>query len=191
MTDHQGPYVLPRGVRIGQIRPRADRPIKNGRWYVARSGWLGKVGWGDLSFEDLELISASTGPEEAFLALPENPPGGQHLPFHPAGAHADVSEPWCWYDRDDDPPGPDIPTLADGAWYAILEGTVYTVDESGEANRLGYVWRERGYRYLSDGRTVSTGKLRLKAIKVEELADRIIAIVGDPHLRSVSAQGQL
>jgi len=61
------------------------------------------------------------------------------------------------------------------------------VDHLGEANRLGYVWRERGYRYLDGGRTASTGKLRLKAIAVDALSERLLRIVGDPSIRAVNA----
>ena len=182
--------TLPAGVGIGQIRGRQDRPVKNGRWYLARGATVGrrsllaKVGWGDLSFEDIEAFARQLGPDEILIVLPEHPPGGQHLPFHTPDA---VVEPgtWCWYDRPDDPPGPTIADLVDGAWYAIVDRVVCVVDQFSEANRLGMIWRERGYRYTQTGRTVSTGRLRLKAIGPELLHQRLEQLLGDPSLRAV------
>lgn len=196
MTTYHGSFFLPSGVRVGQIRGRHDRPAKNARWYLARSvrpaqegrpgepALLAKVGWGDLSYVDLQRLAGHLAADEAFIVLPETPPGGQHLPWHAPGA-GDPPGSWCWYDRPDDDPGPSLAALVDGAWYAIVDGTLVVVDRYAEANRLGGIWRERGYRYTGTGRRVSTGRVRLKAISAESLMRRLEQIVGDAATHAV------
>lgn len=186
MPEPPRPGRLPGGIRRGALRARENRPIKNGRWYIAGRGVLTKVGWGDLSFLDLETIAADLHDGEIFLALPESPPGGQHLPFHEPGEPIRAGS-WRWYDRPDDPPGPTIADLVGSARYAVLDGQVRYVDSDGEANRLGNVWIKRGYRYTRTGRTLSTGKVRLRAITPDQLAGRLIDLTGDPERRSTNA----
>lgn len=174
------------GIVPGAMRSRADRPLKNGRWYLAAPGTLTKIGWGDLSFADLTAIAADLHHDKGiFLALPEHPPGGQHLPSHEWGEPASGGS-WCWYDRPDDPPGPTIAELAAGADYAVLDGEVLYVDHYGAANRPGAVWIKRGYRCTRTGRILSTGTVRLLTITPEDLAARLTQLVGDPDLRSTN-----
>ena len=188
-------FALPAGVHIGQTCSRSDRPVKNGRWYLAGEPTAGgppllaKVGWGDVSFVDLDSFGRELGAHEIFIVLPEHPPGGQHLPFHAPGDQVERGT-WCWYDRPDDPPGPTIADLVAGAWYAIVGGVVCVVDQFGEANRLGAVWRERGYRYTQAGRTVSTGRLRLKAITPQLLQQQLEQLLGNPSLRAIDLPAQ-
>ena len=55
------------GIRCGQMR--ADDTIHNGGWY----NHLGqKLGWGDLSRDDLKRISQQLEPGEVFVVLPES-----------------------------------------------------------------------------------------------------------------------
>ena len=176
---------LPGGLRPGALRARYDRPIKNGRWYLADRHSLTKVGWGDLSFVDLAAIAADLSSEQIFLTLPENPPGGQHLPFHEPDAPISGGS-WCWYDRPDDPPGPTVTELAGGARYAVVDGQVRYVDRYGEANRRN-VWIQRGHRYTRTGRILSTGKVHLPAIGPDQLTDRLVDLTGDPERRSTNA----
>lgn len=177
---------LPGGLRRGALRARYDRPIKNGRWYLADRQTLTKVGWGDLSFVDLAAIAAALSGEAIFLALPENPPGGQHLPFHEPDEPISSGS-WCWYDRPDDPPGPTVTELAGAARYAVLDGQVRYVDRYRQANRLGNVWVQRGYRYTRAGRILSTGKVRLRAIAPDHLTNRLADLTGDVERRSTNA----
>lgn len=186
MPEPATPGRLPGGIRRGALRARENRPIKNGRWYIAGRDVLTKVGWGDLSFVDLDAIAADLHDGEIFLALPESPPGGQHLPFHEPGEPIGDGS-WCWYDRPDDPPGPAITDLVGGARYAVLDGEVRYVDSYGEPNRLGCVWVKRGYRYTRTGRILSTGKVRLRVITPVLLTGRLIDLTGKPERRSTKA----
>src|SRR5215472_6760919 len=69
-------FKFPGGVRSGQIRDRRDQAVKNGRWYFARRATAGrsalfaKIGWGDLSFVDLDALAVRLGSDETFVALP-------------------------------------------------------------------------------------------------------------------------
>jgi hypothetical protein len=158
-------------IRSGAIRHRTELFVKNGRWYLIEpTAGISKIGWGDLSFGNLETLAAALGPNQVFVVLPEAPPGGQHLPIddHTSGGE------WCWYDRPDHSGGLNVAQLCDAAWYALMESDVRYVDDRGEANRLGYVWKRRGYRYTHTGRIISTGKVRVRAIRPDELA----AVVG-------------
>lgn len=190
MAEEAPVFTLPAGIHVGQMRGRQDRPAKNARWYLAKGAAQGapamvaKVGWGDLSFVDLDDLAGHVGSDEILLVLPENPPGGQHLPFH-APSKAGGPEPWCWYDRPDDPPGPAAADLVDAAWYAIVDNTVLVVDRFAEANRSGAIWRQRGRRYSRTGKMLSTGRVRLKAISPERLLRRVEHLVHDPTLRVI------
>lgn len=173
-------FELPFGVVSGQTRPRSDRPVKNGRWYVIRPGVMAKVGWGDLSFADMETIAGDLRVDEVFVVLPERPVGGQHPPTHPQG-QPDLSRgAWCWYDRPDDPPGPTLQVLADSALYAVMDRQLRFVDCAGMANRLGAVWLHRGHRYSAAGHPISTGKVRLMAIRPADLLHQLLGLYGRP-----------
>lgn len=112
---------------IGQIRSRDIRIVKNARWYLVDSDGATKVGWGDLSLDDLEAVATRLTPTEAFIVLPESPSGGQHPPH----AVTDRAAGWCWYDR---PDCRDV-TMADvieSARFAIVGGSVLRVTDEGD-----------------------------------------------------------
>jgi hypothetical protein len=156
--------------------------VKNGRWYLSSPGGLvTKVGWGDLAWDDLERIANVLAAEQVFLVLPENPPGGMHLPFdaHTGGR-------WCWSDRPDHIPGPTISELAAGAQFSVAAGEVHVVDNYARANRLGYVWVQRGYRYTRTGRLLSTGKVRVHALPPTDLAALLTANAGSAEARAAN-----
>ncbi len=150
------------------MRGREDQAVKNGRWYIVRGGTLTKVGWGDVSFNDLHHVAATLQHDRAFVVLPEHPPGGQHLPSHVA----DHDDGWSWYDRADHTP-PTIEALVDAAWFVIVDSELVFVDHHAEANRAGTVWLRRGRRIRRDGTVVPTAKVRVKAIRPSALAQRL------------------
>lgn len=120
------------------------------------------IGCGDLSFADLGGIAAHLADDEAFLALPEE--GWRRVMVGPPGS-------WRWKPRTLTCDAMSVGELADAAWYAIVDGTLFWVDHLGEADRWGLIWRRRGYRYTSTGRQVPTGHLQVKTISPERLAD--------------------
>jgi hypothetical protein len=64
------------GLRSGLIRPRGDRPVRNGRWYFLGSApppVVTRCGAGDLSLADLRAAGRALGAEWAFVVLPEDP----------------------------------------------------------------------------------------------------------------------
>jgi hypothetical protein len=129
-------------IRIGQMRPRWDRLGKNCRWYLVRRGFLRKVGWGDLAAADLAVLAEHLGGREAFVALRENPCGGQHLP-HPA---AEPRPGWCWYDMPDCGP---VTTaeLAGSATFVLINNAVLAVTTGVEPE----VTVPAGYDLRGDG----------------------------------------
>jgi hypothetical protein len=171
-------FLAASGLRPGAMRDHSERLLKNGRWYTfTRETFTTKVGYGDLGWADLEHVAAILEPAAAFLALPESPGSGQHVPttHHSAGEHSE----WCWYDRADCAPGPGLDSLCFGASYCVLDGEVHIIDKYNTANRLGYIWTQRGYRRTRTGKYFSTGKLRLRAITSSELETVLIErIVG-------------
>jgi hypothetical protein len=180
--------TLPSGLRAGAMRNRRDRPVKNGRWYLVGAGVAAKVGWGDLSLTDLHAVGATLPDGWVFLALPESPPGGQHLPYATVTGHAAAGD-WCWYDRPDHQPGPDVATLAHAARYAVVAGRVHVVDALGQRSRTGHVWVHPGYRYTRTGRVIRTARVRLPALTPAELLAELAAVAGPrgASLRSVTA----
>lgn len=166
------------------VSRRWNRLAKNARWYLLQPGWVGKVGWGDFSYENLRAVADLLSDAEAFVVLPENPPGGQHLPGHDPA----VSPPgWCWYDRPDDEPGPTAVDLANAAIYAVIGTDISYVDTCGSANRAGNMWISPGYRYTSTGPVISRAKIRFTAITSDDLADRLDQLVANNDVHSVTA----
>ena len=139
------------GLRPGLMRPRKDRPVKNGRWYVigANPHTVTRCGAGDLSLADLRAAGPALGPGWAFVVLPEDP-------FEPSDA-----------------PPPALADLAATAIYAVLDGKLHTVDHVGARNRAGTMHVSPGYRYASTGRLIRTAPVRLPAITPDELAHQL------------------
>jgi hypothetical protein len=65
-------------------------------------------------------------------------------------------------------------------------GEVHVVDHYARANRLGYVWVQRGYRYTRTGRVMSAGKVRVHALPPPELATLLVANAGSDEARAVN-----
>lgn len=139
--------ISPRTVRpaIGQIRAREVRIVKNARWYLVGSDGVTKVGWGDLSLDDLEAVATRLTPTEGFVVLPESPSGGEHPPH----AVTDRVAGWCWYDR------PDcrevtVADVVESARFAIVGGSALRVtdegDEEGDSSAAGD--ESRGHRAI-------------------------------------------
>lgn len=61
------PKVGPFGFRCGQMR--ANRVVHNGSWYNNKGE---KIGWGDLSQDDLQTISSQICDNELFVILGEH-----------------------------------------------------------------------------------------------------------------------
>lgn len=59
--------VGPFGFRCGQMR--ANRIVHNGNWYNKKGE---KIGWGDLSKDDLQTISSQINDNELFVILGEH-----------------------------------------------------------------------------------------------------------------------
>lgn len=156
-------------IRIGQMRPRWDRLGKNCRWYLVRRGFLRKVGWGDLAAADLDVLAEHLGGREGFVALRENPCGGQHLP-HPA------EEPrpgWCWYDR---PDCNRITTaeLAASASFVVINNAVLSVATGSDPNVSLPVGHDLGEHDLVDE------PRHYPTIDPDALAVRLDDLVGPP-----------
>lgn len=142
MNDlNRTPSTFPRSVRpfVGQIRSRDVRVVKNARWYLVDHDGVAKVGWGDLSLDDINAVATRLTSTEAFVVLPESPGGGQHPPH----AATDRVTGWCWYDR---PDCRDV-TVADvveSARFAIVSGAVLRVtDEGDDTGAAGHESRGR------------------------------------------------
>lgn len=130
----------------GMIRNRWDRPVKNGRWYWAGPGSISNVGWGDVSFADLDAASEALRDGEVFLVLPERA-------VHPVA-----------------PPDPATASfLAEHAVYAVTSDRVLYVDHHRRANRQGAVWIRPGYRLTNTGRTVRRRARRVLTTRPDEL----------------------
>lgn len=115
-----GPDRIPGGLRVGDVAHRDRRVVKNGRWYVVDEHGLRRVGWGDVTIEDLHSVHRDLG-LAAFLVVQE----------HPAGSSAPGS-PWRWYDRPDPTPGPSLQDVCDQSLVAVLaEGGPAFVDPLG------------------------------------------------------------
>jgi len=96
-----------------------------------------QVGWADLSLADLRRVASELPDGWTFLAVPENPPGGQHLPI---GDLSGADGEWCRYDRADHTPGPDAPMLAAATRFAVFDTQVQAVAEAGTSNRASNLW---------------------------------------------------
>ena len=156
MTDHH-PLLKATKVHDGRMCSREDRLLKNAYWWlVDLSGGVAQIGWGDLGTDELERLASAMRDDQVLLLLHE-------------GKGANLTS-----------TAPAISTLCERAGYAIVAGELRVVDAHGEANRLGYVWRQKGRRYASTGRVYSTGKVRLRAITPSDLEEAVAdVLVGD------------
>jgi hypothetical protein len=154
-------------IRSGQMRPRWDRMAKNSRWYLVGRSTLVKIGWGDLAAADLDVLAEHLGGGAAFVALRENPRGGQHLP-HPA------DEPWpgwCWYDRPDCNPIT-VVGLAASATFAVINNTVFYVTTGDDPEVSLTLGIDTGHHGLVDA------PRHYPAIRPDELAERLGDLLG-------------
>ncbi len=141
MPDHLAGLLHP-----GMTHNRWDRPVKNGHWYWARSGDLLNVGWGDVSFADLDAVSDALRTGEVFVVLPERA-------VYPT-----------------EPPDPVTALfLAEHAAYAVTPGRMLYVDHHRQANRQGAVWVRPGYRLARTGRTILRRARRVLTVRPAQL----------------------
>ncbi len=103
------------GLHCGQIR--GNDIVHNGGWYNSRGE---KLGWGDLSAEDLVRIATELADHEVFVILPERASFWnfvQHNPG-PLGSNAvtDVTE-----------QAPGVDYIAQECLYLIKQGVIYAV----------------------------------------------------------------
>lgn len=141
MPEHLSGVLHP-----GMLHNRWDRPVKNGHWYWAGPDGIRNVGWGDVSFADLDAVSGALEAIEVFAVLPERA-------VHPVA-----------------PPDPVTARfLADHAVYAVTPGRVLYVDHHRQANRQGAVWVRPGYRMANTGRTIRRRARRVLALRPDEL----------------------
>jgi len=141
MPDHLSDVIHP-----GMMHNRWDRPVKNGHWYWAGPDSISKVGWGDVSFADLDAVSVALRDHEVFVVLPERA-------VHPVA-----------------PPEPVTASfLAEHAVYAVTPGRVLYVDHHRQANRQGAMWIRPGYRLANTGRTIRRRARRVLTTRPEQL----------------------
>lgn len=128
------------------MRPRHDRPIKNGQWFLCQPGMIEPVGAGDLSFDDLDAIAEALAPGEVFAVVPERAALGAPPP-------ARVT----------------VRFLVDEATYVVAASGVRWVDRHGQANRQGAVWIRPGYRVAATGRIIRRPVRRVATITPQQV----------------------
>jgi hypothetical protein len=176
--------MITAGMCSGAMRNRRDRPIKNGRWYVACSGTITKVGWGDVAMAEMKALATSLPATAVVILLPETPPGGQHLHFSDRPSSPGD---WCWYDREDHDDGPDSSSLAAAATFVITAGQVLVSERVAVPNRLGAAWLSPGYRYTRAGSTIRSSKQRFHVIRIPVI-EALISTAATKGARSVNDQ---
>jgi hypothetical protein len=145
MPDHLTGVLHP-----GMMHNRWDRPVKNGHWYWAGPDSIRNVGWGDVSFADLDAVSETLRDGDVFVVLPER---AVHLVAPPEPATAS--------------------SLVEHAVYAVTPGRVLYVDHHHRANRQGAVWIRPGYRLANTGRTIRRRARRVLTTRPEELLESL------------------
>jgi len=115
------------GIINGQMR--ADDFVHNGGWYNAKGE---KIGWGDLSKEDLERITNRMAgqPFELFIVL------GEHDSFWPFVTSVGPIGSLCGVEAKEKNPGLDY--VAEHARYVITGGGMYSL-RSDESYELGSI----------------------------------------------------
>lgn len=114
------------GLRVGAIR--AKDLVHNGGWY---NGLGQKIGWGDLSVEDIKRIQSKLQPEELFVVLPERASYWdfvEHLPDNKMQLDAKAAHPGIEY-------------IVEHAHWLITPATIYHknyTNEAGEHDGLQY-----------------------------------------------------
>lgn len=160
---------LHRVIVPGSTRDRRDRPVRNGRWYLATSTGIVSVGWGDLSMGDLDQVAAHLGPREMFLTLSEHISGGEDEVL------------LLWFAPSDQPT---VAGLAVHATFVVTEGLIRVVDHYRRANRRGAIWISPGYRWTRSGRRIDTAKRRVVAITPDRLLDELDTLLRSPPSRT-------
>jgi hypothetical protein len=112
---------------------RATRAAKNARWYLIDTRGSSKVGWGDLSFDDLDLVHGDLT-SAVFVAVRSNPLRSNN-----------PESPWLWYDRPDPEPGPTIEEICEAAHLAVLPDVGPVIVGRGELYRRGNILDLHGY----------------------------------------------
>jgi hypothetical protein len=119
----------------------------------------------------------------AFVALPESPIGGQHLPV----GEPEINHPWCWYDRPDHPPGPTIAKLAASSRAAVVGGGLWTVDRTGHTEALTLVAVDLDGGTSDEREVRGTGTVAMRSITPEYLASLLVRVTGDRGIRSTNS----
>lgn len=119
------------GLRSAQLRPRNDTAIRNASWY---NGAGEKLGWGDLSFDDLKRVAAGLRRNEVFIILDQRT---SYFAFLYPESHA-------WAMPNGRPNAPGRAFVARHARFAILPGRLCVIDHGyvvprGRARR-GFSW---------------------------------------------------
>lgn len=102
-----GRLTLP-GLRVGNLAHRDKCVLKNGRWYLIDTAGHQRIGWGDLSDDDLRHIHTVLA-GALFIGVLESP-------NHSRGSDYQ----WEWYDRPDPTPGPTLHDVCAAAGVAVL-----------------------------------------------------------------------
>jgi hypothetical protein len=116
----------PFGLRCGQMRHRKVRAAKNAGWYNRRGE---KLGWGDLSHEDLDLIRRGLPADEAFIILCEN----------------DASLRFIMGKKRRKERAPGVRYVIEKCMYIVAGGRLYLVDRFASIKEKYY--RRRGLRF--------------------------------------------
>jgi len=114
------------GLRCGQISARSEKVVHNGGWYNSAGE---KLGWGDLSVQDIGRISRGLRKGELFIVLGERDSYWNFVSFKPEFRTS----------RKEKAPG--IRYVIDRCYLIVARSRIYYVtsldDESGKSMRLG------------------------------------------------------
>ena len=105
------------GLHSGQMRNSPTR-AHNGGWYNAAGE---KLGWGDLTLEDLERVAGLLEPNDVFVVLPESASFWGFVTHNPGTTGAA-----CTTDPTELSPGVDY--VVEHAYLMAVDGVVHDVD---------------------------------------------------------------
>ena len=118
---------IPGGLHDSTRRPKHERVVSNGDWFLAAKGVLVKAGFGELAMADLEAVRQDLG-DRVFVAHPQVRPLENYLG---RGAPRLIRR-IRWYETVSAPPQPTVAAVARGAQVAVLpELGIVWVDAEG------------------------------------------------------------